>query len=76
MAETSTSTVTVKAESVNFDDKGRATISDSNANTFIKETLLSEGAIEIGAPGSLRTDVNVNCVKCATNLYCPPKAVA
>jgi hypothetical protein len=76
MATETENTVIVNEADVQFDTKGRATITDANANAFIKETLNAEGAIEIGQPGALRTDVNVNCTKCATNLYCPPKATA
>jgi hypothetical protein len=70
------STVIVNEADVQFDPKGRATITDANANAFIKETLVADGAIEIGQPGALKTDVNVNCNSCATNFYCPPKAKA
>jgi hypothetical protein len=69
-------TVTVQESDVHFTDRGFAVIENDTANKFIKETLKAEGAIEIGQPGSLRSDVNVNCSSCATNVYCPPKAVA
>jgi hypothetical protein len=69
-------TVIVKETDVQFDSKGRATITDANANQFINETLIAEGAIEISQPGTLRTDINVNCPGCGLNMYCPPKAAA
>lgn len=67
-----TNSVIVKEDEVYFDAKGRATIENSEANEFIKETLAREGAIEISAPGRA-ADVNIILCGSGNNGYCPKK---
>lgn len=68
-----TSSVTVSSNEVSFDAKGRATINNSEANVFIRDTLNASGAIEILAPGRLSASTNIALCGNGNNGYCPPK---
>lgn len=71
-AATATSTsVTVNANEVTFDAKGRATIDNAEANVFIRDTLNSAGAIEIAKPSSRLSDTNIILCGTGNNGYCP-----
>lgn len=67
-----TTSIIIKEDEVCFDTKGRATIENSEANEFIKETLAQEGAIEISSPGR-KADVNIILCGSGNNGYCPKK---
>jgi hypothetical protein len=66
--------VIVQEDEVCFDAKGQATISNAEANTFIRETLLKEGAIGVTSPAGFKIfGINIFCGSGGTNVYCPTK---